>query len=278
MALHPEAQGRLLWGCSLIWSAQVTGGMRQVHAPLCAGADWNAQCSMCQHCNAEMQGPWIPADMLRQASADRGACERECVCAQVRVDAVAALRNLVDAFHKDDLPSIKPLIPNLLNQLFALMNEVCSRPVRILWLASRCLHSQYAGPARSASSSALHASRCPRLWLIRVRHHGDKPFPCRRNGTHAAMSEFEDRRQKASLQCKHTGCRWRARMWCSLWRLLWRTLGARWRPSLWASASTSPRRSGGYRQARSLPPIGPAHTHQRMPLHWIGLAPGSSAL
>ncbi|CAL5220954.1 g3058 [Coccomyxa viridis] len=47
----------------------------------------------------------------------------------VRVDAVAALRNLVDAFHEDDLPSIQPLIPNLLNQLFALMNEVESEDV-----------------------------------------------------------------------------------------------------------------------------------------------------
>lgn len=42
---------------------------------------------------------------------------------QVRVDAVAALRNLVDAFNADDLPSIQPLIPALLNQLFALMAE-----------------------------------------------------------------------------------------------------------------------------------------------------------
>lgn len=39
---------------------------------------------------------------------------------------MAALRNLVDAFHKDDLPTIKPLIPDLLNQLFALMNEASS--------------------------------------------------------------------------------------------------------------------------------------------------------
>ncbi len=46
--------------------------------------------------------------------------------AKVRVDAVAALRSLVDAFHEDDLPSIKPLIPSLLNQLFALMAEVCA--------------------------------------------------------------------------------------------------------------------------------------------------------
>ncbi|BDA47636.1 Importin-7 [Coccomyxa sp. Obi] len=47
----------------------------------------------------------------------------------VRVDAVAALRSLVDAFHEDDLPSIKPLIPSLLNQLFALMAEVESEDV-----------------------------------------------------------------------------------------------------------------------------------------------------
>lgn len=46
----------------------------------------------------------------------------------MRVDAVAALRNLVDAFYADDLPSIKPLIPQLLNQLFALMAEVRLRP------------------------------------------------------------------------------------------------------------------------------------------------------
>ena len=42
----------------------------------------------------------------------------------MRVDAVAALRNLVDAFHADDLHTIKPLVPSLLNQLFALMAEV----------------------------------------------------------------------------------------------------------------------------------------------------------
>ena len=55
------------------------------------------------------------------------------------MDAVAALRNLVDAFHKDDLPSIQPLIPNLLNQLFALMKEVRSRAApAIPWLARRC--------------------------------------------------------------------------------------------------------------------------------------------
>ena len=47
--------------------------------------------------------------------------------AQVRVDAVAALRNLVDAFHADDLHTIKPLVPSLLNQLFALMAEVGRR-------------------------------------------------------------------------------------------------------------------------------------------------------
>ena len=44
------------------------------------------------------------------------------------MDAVAALRNLVDAFHADDLSNIKPLIPSLLNQLFALMQEVGVSP------------------------------------------------------------------------------------------------------------------------------------------------------
>ena len=64
--------------------------------------------------------------MLRRVLAKRLEAE-DTLLEQVRVDAVAALRNLVDAFHEDDLPSIQPLIPNLLNQLFALMNEVRSR-------------------------------------------------------------------------------------------------------------------------------------------------------
>ena len=48
--------------------------------------------------------------------------------AQVRVDAVAALRNLVEAFDDDHLDSIKPLLPELLNLLFALMVEVMAAP------------------------------------------------------------------------------------------------------------------------------------------------------
>ena len=48
--------------------------------------------------------------------------------AQVRVDAVAALRNLVEAFDDDHLDSIKPLLPELLNLLFALMVEVTAAP------------------------------------------------------------------------------------------------------------------------------------------------------
>jgi len=48
--------------------------------------------------------------------------------AQVRVDAVAALRNLVEAFDDDHLDSIKPLLPELLNLLFGLMVEVVRRP------------------------------------------------------------------------------------------------------------------------------------------------------
>ena len=48
------------------------------------------------------------------------------VMLQVRVDAVVALRNLVEAYHKDDLDAIKPLVPSLLDQLFALMKEASS--------------------------------------------------------------------------------------------------------------------------------------------------------
>ena len=72
------------------------------------------------------------------------------VSGQVRVDAVAALRNLVDAFHKDDLPNIKPLIPNLLNQLFALMNEVGSC---FLFAWDSCMFTQL--PARQLPLPAL---------------------------------------------------------------------------------------------------------------------------
>ncbi len=66
--------------------------------------------------------------------------------AQVRVDAVAALRNLVDAFHEDDLPSIQPLIPNLLNQLFALMNEVRSSALIPSFQHHCALRFQYLSP------------------------------------------------------------------------------------------------------------------------------------
>ena len=51
-------------------------------------------------------------------------------CVKVRVDAVAALRNLVEAFDDDHLDSIKPLLPELLNLLFALMVEVMAAPCR----------------------------------------------------------------------------------------------------------------------------------------------------
>ena len=66
------------------------------------------------------------------------------------MDAVAALRNLVDAFHKDDLPNIKPLIPNLLNQLFALMNEAGAC---ILFACDSCMLTPL--PARQLLMPAL---------------------------------------------------------------------------------------------------------------------------
>ena len=76
------------------------------------------------------------------------------------MDAVSALRNLVDAFHKDNLPSIKPLIPSLLNQLFALMNEVCfnlcsnHHPEAAVSLL--CEHSQILGSCHERSRHEPH--------------------------------------------------------------------------------------------------------------------------
>ena len=105
---------------------------------------------------------------------------------QVRVDAVAALRNLVDAFHADDLPSIKPLIPSLLNQLFALMAEVgCEREPRahqrpaaaldrgvlcrygMACVADACVRRDDA----HRLTMACLCSTVPGLALIHVRHH-----------------------------------------------------------------------------------------------------------
>ncbi len=62
-------------------------------------------------------------------------------CAQVRVDAVAALRNLVEAFDDDHLDSIKPLLPELLNLLFALMVEVVRAAALLQPAASPCVCS-----------------------------------------------------------------------------------------------------------------------------------------
>ena len=42
----------------------------------------------------------------------------------MRVDAVAALRQLVDAYDEGHLDEMKPHLPTLLDQLFSLMSEV----------------------------------------------------------------------------------------------------------------------------------------------------------
>lgn len=42
---------------------------------------------------------------------------------QVRVDAVIALRSIVDAYSDDHLDDMKPHLPNLLDHLFRLMSE-----------------------------------------------------------------------------------------------------------------------------------------------------------
>ena len=44
--------------------------------------------------------------------------------AQVRVDAVIALRYLVEAYSDDHLADMKPHLPSLLEHLFRLMSEV----------------------------------------------------------------------------------------------------------------------------------------------------------
>ena len=44
---------------------------------------------------------------------------------QVRVGAVMAARQFIDAYEADQLDQIKPLIPSLLDQIFKLMQEVC---------------------------------------------------------------------------------------------------------------------------------------------------------
>lgn len=43
---------------------------------------------------------------------------------QVRVDAVVALRSFIDAFDTEGLQQVKPLIPQLLDVFFQLMQEV----------------------------------------------------------------------------------------------------------------------------------------------------------
>ena len=43
---------------------------------------------------------------------------------QVRVDAVVALRSLVEAYDEEAIETVKPRVPALLNDLFQLMNEV----------------------------------------------------------------------------------------------------------------------------------------------------------
>ena len=48
------------------------------------------------------------------------------VAAQVKVDATMALRLFVEEYEEEDIGALKPLIPQLLNEIFKLMSEVCS--------------------------------------------------------------------------------------------------------------------------------------------------------
>lgn len=47
-----------------------------------------------------------------------------CSCAQVKVDATMALRNFIEEYEEEDIGALKPLIPQLLNEIFKLMSEV----------------------------------------------------------------------------------------------------------------------------------------------------------
>ena len=54
---------------------------------------------------------------------------------QVRVDAVVALRSFIDAFDTEGLQQVKPLIPQLLDVFFQLMQEVSLPRLTLLtWL------------------------------------------------------------------------------------------------------------------------------------------------
>ena len=54
---------------------------------------------------------------------------------QVRVDAVVALRSFIDAFDTEGLQQVKPLIPQLLDVFFQLMQEVGLPTLTLLtWL------------------------------------------------------------------------------------------------------------------------------------------------
>ncbi len=61
---------------------------------------------------------------------------------QVRVDAVVALRSFIDAFDTEGLQQVKPLIPQLLDVFFQLMQEVSLPRLNLLtWLWLRHAHA-----------------------------------------------------------------------------------------------------------------------------------------
>ena len=61
---------------------------------------------------------------------------------QVRVDAVVALRSFIDAFDTEGLQQVKPLIPQLLDVFFQLMQEVSlPRLTVLIWLWLRHIHA-----------------------------------------------------------------------------------------------------------------------------------------
>ena len=76
---------------------------------------------------------------------------------QVRVDAVVALRSFIDAFDTEGLQQVKPLIPQLLDVFFQLMQEVsCLIPQQLSMPEHTCIALRACG-FTAAMLSCMHS-------------------------------------------------------------------------------------------------------------------------
>lgn len=132
----------------------------------------------------------------------------------VRVDAVVSLRSFVDELA--DLNPLKPILPSMLDRIFALMNEVSS--ANSVWLALgriqcvvRAVYDHAWGHA-SAASAAFVRTRSIALPVV-------VGVVCTVHISHIS--------QQLSMCCAGVVSRWIMRRWCSLWRALLRSLTMR---------------------------------------------------